>query len=334
MNDLISSPDGNLIAGDSYHTRAGYLEEYEAVRTRFKYISSQLSKITVLEALDKWIPTLSHYTGVSYRASFKRLEELQIIIVNCNLMQFSMINHEVVIDAIKNYEPWAEATRQLRAAAYVSFTTFLERQTAGVIKKAKIKSAGVNKTFFKVNDKVKTRALSKRQTKIFLQALDQINPKYGLIAKIILQGGKRVGEVASLPVKNVDFLKNRISFIQSKTGGTKQVTVINYPNRVMRQLRANIGDRKGDDFVFVSVVGKQLKGDVIGDYFAKAGKKARIPFRVAPHVLRVTLITRLKELRVQDTDIMKITGHRNIKQLMDYDKSEAGENATLHYNFV
>lgn len=335
MNDLIlfseENPSRDLIAGNR---RPNVLEKYEAAKVRYEYISSQLHKINAREALDKWLSTLSHHTAKNYGFAFKRLEELQFAIIDCNLRQFSMINHEIVIDTIKNHTPWSEATRQARAAAYVSFTGFLERQTGGVIQKAIIKNRGVNKTFFKIRDKVKTKALSIRQTKIFLQELDKLHEQFGLIAKVMLQGGKRTNEVLSLPVKNIAFLKNQITFIQSKTSGKKKTTVINYPPYIMRQLRRHIGKRAGEELVFVNNNGNKIFREYLGIVFVKAGKKARIPFNVSPHVLRVTLVTRLKELRVQNTDIMKITGHSSVQQLDEYDKSDAGENATLHYNFV
>lgn len=338
MNDLIPVPEEksplDLIADHVDNRRPNYMENYEAARARYEYISSQLHKITLKDALDKWFSTLCHNTAVNYGYAFKRLEELQIVIINCNLKQFSMFNHEIVIDTIKNYAPWSEATRQARAAAYVSFTGFLERQTGGIIQKAITKKTGVNKTFFKVRDKVKTKCLSIRQTKIFLRELDKLNEQYGLLAKVMLQGGKRTNEVLSLPIKNIDFLKKQITFIQSKTSGKKKTTVINYPPHIMRQLRKHIKKRDGEDFVFVSKNGKKIFNESMSLVFIKAGKNARIPFNVSPHVLRVTLITRLKELRVHNSDIMKITGHSNIKQLEEYDKSEAGENATLQYNFV
>lgn len=338
MNDLLPVPEDNsalgLIPGNSENLRAGYLEKLEAARIRFEYISNQLHKITLKDALNKWLSTLSHYTALNYANAFKRLEELQIAVLNCNLKQFSMINHEIVIDTIKSHAPWSEATRQARAAAYVSFTGFLERQTGGIIQKAITKKTGVNKTFFKVREKVKTRCLSKRQTKIFLRELDKLNEQYGLIARVTLQGGKRINEVLTLPIKNIDFPKNQITFIQSKTNGTKKTTVINYPKHIMRQLRRQIGKRDDEDFVFINKNNNKVVRESLYLIFLKAGKNARIPFPVTPHVLRVTLVTRLKELRVHNSDIMKITGHSNIKQLEDYDKSEAGENATLHYNFV
>lgn len=333
MNDLILFSEENP-SRDLIDRRPNFLEKYEAAKVRYEYISNQLHKITARQALEKWLSTLSPNTAISYGFAFKRLEELQFVIIDCNLRQFSMFNHEIVIDTIKNHAPWSEATRQARAAAYVSFTGFLERQTGGVIQKAITKKRGVNRTFFKIREKVKTKALSIRQTKIFLREMDKLGERYGLLAKVMLQGGKRTNEVLNLPIKNIDFLKNQITFIQSKTSGKKKTTVINYPSYIMRQLRRHIGKRTGEELVFVNNNGNKVCLRYLHNIFAKAGKKARIPFNVSPHVLRVTLVTRLKELRVQNTDIMKITGHSSVQQLDEYDKSDAGENATLHYTFI
>lgn len=338
MNDLIPIPENqqSSLFAEAPATLppsvCQRLQAYETERVRVEYIFSQLSKMSVREAMETWIPTLSPLTGKSYKYALRTLQKLQIITLDCDLRQFSMINHEIVVDTIKNHAPWKEATRQARAAAYVSFTGFLERQTRGIIKKAVIVKTGANKTFFQVREKVKTRSLSKRQTKLFLKAIDRINARNGLIAKIMLQGGKRQNEVLTLQIKNINFSKNQIIFEQSKTRERKKVTVINYPPDIMKQLKRYTGKRAG--LAFVTRTGRQIHGSQLYKSFVKAGKKARIPFQVSPHVLRVTLVTRLKELRIQDTDIMKITGHSNARDLAKYDKADLGYNATLHHNFV
>lgn len=295
-------------------------------------VLDELAKIQVTEALKYWLSTLSLATKEAYGYTFKKLQEFRLVNLDGNLRQFSFVNHEIVIDDIKSCGLWSEATRQARVAAYVSFTGFLERRTKGVIKKAVINSRGVNRTYYQVREKVKTPSLSKNQTILFLRALEYIEPRMALIAKIILQGGKRKSEVLNLEIKDIDFPKNRISFIQSKTRGKKKITVINYPPHVMKELKEYIGDRVGPAFVTRS--GRKIIPGSLNRLFIKAGKRAGVPFPVTPHVLRVTLVTRLKELRVQDTDIMKITGHTNIGQLARYDKAELGNNATLQYCFV
>ncbi len=50
---------------------------------------------------------------------------------------------------------------------------------------------GHAKIFFKVYDKVKTVAMSQSEWILFLEALEKISPRESLIAKLIIQGGKR-----------------------------------------------------------------------------------------------------------------------------------------------
>jgi len=292
----------------------------------------QLGNITVEEALGKWLQTLGKHTRINYAAAFRRLTDFNLISTKMNLQGFALTNHESIVDDIKTVIEWSEATRQARAAAYISFTGFLQRRTKGVIRKAVTSKEGVNKTFFKVREKVKTEALSQNQTKRFLTEIETLNQRDGLIAKLILQGGKRKEEVLSLKVDKIDFGNNRIVFDQTKTRGVKKTTVINYPNHVMKELSDYVSSRSG--FVFITRNGKRLASFQIDRSFIKAGLNAGIPFRVTPHVLRVTLVTRLKELGVQDTDIMKMTGHANPAQLSSYDKSDLANNASLYHHFV
>lgn len=297
-----------------------------------EFIWEKMSKLSLEEALIAWLSSLGELTRKNYLSAFSRLAEEELIDPCINLQQFSMINHEQIIDNIKLVPFWTEATRQARAAAYVSFTGFLQRRTQGMINKAIPNKEGTNKTFFKIRDKVKTKALSREQTKIFLTAIQNINSRDALIAKLLIQGGKRKEEVLSLQVENIDFEESRINFKQTKTRGMEKITVINFPDYIMTELREYIGDRSG--FVFITRNGKRLCAYQIDRNFIKAGLKAKIPFRVTPHVLRVTLVTRLKELKIQDTDIMKITGHANPAQLSSYDKSDMADNATLYHHFV
>ncbi len=308
-------------------------KSYEQARyAKSETIWKQLGETSVESALNYWLGTLGHLTRINYRAGIKRLTELNLVDSGLTLQQFSLLNHESVVDEIKMVEQWSEATRQARAAAYISFTGFLQRRTQGVINKAVTSKEGTNKTFFKIRDKVKTNALSRDQTRQFIMEIERINPRDALIAKLLLQGGKRKEEVLSLQVEDVDFSENRISFKQTKTRGMEKVTVINYPDHIMGELRRYVEDRNG--FVFVTRNSRKIAAFQIDRNFLKAGRQAGIPFRVTPHVLRVTLVTRLKELKIQDTDIMKITGHASPAQLSSYDKSDLADNATLYHSFV
>jgi len=317
----------------AYHSRMNLPDTYqESVSAKSETIWKQLGNLSVMDALGVWLQTLNKLTRVNYHSGFKRLSELDLVDMNLTLQQFSLVNHEAIVDDIKLVQDWSEATRQARAAAYISFTGFLQRRTQGIINKAVTNKEGVSKTFFKIRDKVKTDALSQSQTRRFLEEMDKLNIRDALIAKLLLQGGKRKTEVLNLGIEQISFETNTIQFTQTKTRGMEKVTVINYPDHIMLELREYIGQRTG--LVFVTRNKNRISAFQIDRNFLKAGEKADIPFRVTPHVLRVTLVTRLKELKVQDTDIMKITGHSNPAQLSSYDKSDLSDNATLYHHFV
>jgi len=311
----------------------GFLESYSQVRrAKEDSIWKQLGRISVREALDIWYNTLNELTEKNYKSGLSRLVELRLIEEEFSLQQFSMVNHESVVDEIKLISDWSEATKQARAAAYISFTAFLQRRTQGIVSKAVANKEGTNKTFFKVRDKVKTKALSRDETRRFISVLEIINKRDALIAKLLLQGGKRKEEVLRLTTESISFEENKITFKQSKTRGTEKVTTINYPEHIIEDLNKYLGNRNG--LVFVTRNSKKIAPYQIDRNFVKAGIRAGIPFRVTPHVLRVTLVTRLKELRIQDSDIMKITGHANPAQLSAYDKTDMADNATLYHHFV
>ena len=311
----------------------GYLESYDQVRqAKDESIWRQLGKISIKEALNLWFNTLNMMTERNYRSGLRRLVDLGLVEENLTLQQFSLINHEAVVDEIKLVTDWTEATKQARAAAYISFTGFLQRRSQGIISKAVANKEGTNKTFFKVREKVKTQALSTDQTRRFLSALETINSRDALIAKVILQGGKRKEEVLGLRTEFVNFDDNTITFKQSKTRGTEKVTTIHYPEHIFEDLHNYIGTRTG--LVFITRNANRIAPYQIDRNFIKAGEKAQISFKVTPHVLRVTLVTRLKELRIQDSDIMKITGHASPAQLSAYDKTNLADNATLYHHFV
>lgn len=183
------------------------------------------------------------------------------------------------------------------------------------------------KTFFRVYEKVQTEAMTQAQWLKFFEALEELSPRECLIAKVILQGGKRVNEVLSLKIEQIDFNRRKIVFWQSKTKGLKKETVITYPESIMEKLRTYIGERK-EGYVFISRLGKPIDLRWLAVVFAKAGNQAGLSFKITPHVLRASTVTYLKQQGFADSDIMKITGHANSAMVHAYDKSSREDNAS------
>ncbi len=322
MGNLVPQNAGDL-AGLSYQEAIGQQREQHW---------QDLAQVQVGQALEFWLRQLKPHTLRSYKTAFAMLAQKGMVEFKLSLQQFALLNHERVIDEVKALPVWSEATKQARAAAYISFTAFLQRRTQGLVRKALANREGSLQTFFKVRDKVKTNPLTELQTKEFFLALAKINPRDALIAKLLLQGGKRKGEVLALKREEIDFAQNRIRFGQSKTKGVIKETIITYPPALMQELNNYLGERPG--LCFVTKQGKPLAPTQLDRNFLLAGRRAGIPFRVTPHCLRVTLVTRLKERQVQDSDILKITGHASPVQLLAYDRSDQANNASARFQFV
>jgi len=91
----------------------------------------------------------------------------------------------------------------------------------------------------------------------FFEALEKISPREALIAKVLLQGGKRVNKVLSLQVSQIDGERRKVTFTQSKTNGLKKETTITYSESIIIKLRDYIETRTG--YVFITRFGKPFR---------------------------------------------------------------------------
>jgi integrase len=293
-----------------------------------------LDNVTVEQALEAWYKSMNRLTAINYQSGMHKLIEFRFINSFMSMQQFSQMNHNAVIDSIKK-DPsinWSECSRQARAAAYISFTSYLCRQTDGIIRKAIPNREEANKTFRRVHKHVVTEAMTQAQWISFFAALMKINSRDCLLAKIALQGGKRIGEVLSLTTDKIDWNINQITFKQLKTRGAIEETIITYPLSLMNELKQYIGDRKG--LVFITRTGKTIPLCQLATTFEKAGKIANIPFKVTPHVLRASTVTYLKQQGFSDSDIQKVTGHASSAMVNAYDKSSRADNASRKVSLV
>lgn len=293
-----------------------------------------LENVTVEQALEAWYKSMNKLTAINYQSGMRKLIEFRFLNPLMSLQQFSQMNHNAIIDRIKKEKSlnWSECSRQARAAAYISFTSYLCRQTDGIIKKALPNREEANRTFKRVHRHVVTEAMTQAQWISFFDALQNINARDCLLAKVALQGGKRIGEVLSLTSERIDWNNNRITFRQLKTRGAIEETIITYPNTVMEELERYVNGRSG--LVFITRTGKTIPLCQLAVTFEKAGRIANIPFKVTPHVLRASAVTYLKQQGFSDSDIQKVTGHASSAMVNAYDKSSRADNASKKVNLV
>ena len=91
--------------------------------------------------------------------------------------------------------------------------------------------------------------------------------------------------------------------------------------------------RKDSAYVFITNKGNVVTRLRLNYSFAKASEEIKIK-KVTPHVLRATWVTYAKQQGVQDTDILKVTGHSSSRMVYCYDKSSLEDNLTKKFMLV
>lgn len=278
--------------------------------------------------IQDWLGQFEEATRKNYASYIRGLEKHGLINTYQTLDSFREQPHERILDQIKRIHEtvWKEGTKQVRAAVYLSFTGYLQRLTEGKVRKAIPSRHGVSKTFKKVREKVASESLVQKEWLLLLEELGKINTRDCLIIKMCLHGGKRISEVLSIQVEQVDFTSNIVTFIQSKTRGTIKEVRITFPRDLIAELKTYIGDRQG--LVFITTHGKQQKvyRTQLNRNLKLAAKRCGITKTLSPHVFRTTLITYLRSHGFADSEIMKVTGHASGAMIAMYDKSSQAEN--------
>ncbi len=352
-------PDGNLMATDARIHREENPERPTAhkvtptslppsyrktLEMKEEIIWRSLAHVKLSKAIDQWLESiLNARTKKSYQLTMEELIARNFLDPQCSLQQFSLISPDMVIDNIKTMpifirdregkdttKQWAMRTREARIACFLAFSRYLSRKTEGMIRRGVPSRDGIEKTFSSRSRKVKADAMTRSQIVSFLEELDKLNPRDAMIARLCLHGGKRINEVLSLKVHQIDYEKKQIIFHQSKSKLAEDFTVISFEKpaafALLNELRNYIGERK--ELVFVTANGKGLRQNQIDRNFLKAGRRSGIPFRVSPHNLRATAVTLWKEDGFNDSLIMKATGHSSSEMVHRYDKTDLAENVT------
>ncbi|EGF84501.1 phage integrase family protein (plasmid) [Chlamydia psittaci Cal10] len=279
--------------------------------------------LTVLEAANVWLATLSPITRKNYASGIKFLVANHILDGSMKLEGLVCCDHCDILNRIKSLtftysgKPVSEASKQARAACYISFTKFLYRLTKGVIKHASPSKDFGNPTFYKIRDKVKTEFISKREWLLFFDALKKISFRDYLIGKLIIQGVRKLTEVISLRTEDISFAKNQVTFKVKKRQNRYQEVKVSYPNFLMQELQDYLGNREG--WVFVSGEGQQVAINQVYYYFKLAEGDINSPIKVTPHVLRASALAYLKKMGFADQEIMRVSCLSSTQMLSAYD---------------
>lgn len=310
----------------------------KAQELKLEAIWDKMAESSLIREFEIWLSEIQNTsTKRSYYTSINELIKYGFIDRAWSVQQYSVLSPDLIVDRIKTYKtPWSHRTREARIACFLAFTRYLSRKTEGVVRRGVPSRDGIAKTFSTKSKKVSTPSLTRKQLHDFLRELDLMNVRDGMIARLCVHGGKRISEVLSLTVDQIDFENQQIRFAQFKSKFTDDYTIISYEfngaKTTLESLKSYIGDRK--DFVFVTAKGKPVQKTQVDRNFAIAGKRAGIHFRMSPHVLRATFVTLAKIDGFSDSEIMRATGHSSSEMVNKYDKRDLVDNATRKISLI
>ena len=305
----------------------------QAVELRDEVLWRTLSNIPLSEAVSQFLVNFGEHTQRSYANSFEAFFKLGILHPTMNLQALSLMNLEGVVDMIRERIKGSEATKQARCASFISFTAFLNRKTSGMIRKAIPSKEKATKTFAKIRNTATTEALSERQWILFIEALKALNYRDHLIAKATLQGAKRIDEVLSSKISQINWDKRTITFKQSKAEALEKTTVISYPENFISELKEYIGNKK-EGYIFTTRLDKKVTQQHIYRSFVLTGIRAGLSIKVTPHTLRATGITMLASKGFSTDQILKISGHADSRYVTYYDKTSFEDNISKEVSLI
>jgi integrase/recombinase XerD len=310
----------------------------QALVLRHESLWSNLGQATILQAIEEFLGTIhNRETHRSYKRQLFRIFSLFAEngwpSFGSSLQTLALSNADNMLDLVKDRTLGTEATKQHYCATLIAFMRYLSRATAAIIRAPTPKKGGENATFRKIRDKASTHAMNQCQWSAFLRQLNLTSHRDYLVAKMILQGAKRVGEVINAEIRNIDWDKRQIRFNQEKSRGIERFTVITYPQDFLDELRTYLDGRTNGP-IFLTRVGKRLSQPHLYRAFAAAGLDAGVPFTVHPHCLRATAITYLSLQGYHSDEIMRVSGHTTTTAVIYYDKRSLEQNPTTEISLI
>jgi len=292
-----------------------------------------LQKIDLSRAVELFLKTLSGGTSKTYGFAFKKFFEERLLDPKMTLGNFAIMNLESKLDQIKEGIEGKEATKQVRAAAFVSFTGFLQRKTEGLTKKAVPNKEKGRKTFQKIREKTAGDVLSLEEVEKFLKALKRGSLRNYLIGALQLQGAKRISEVLEARIEAIDWEADTIHFIQKKSDVLEKRTQAFFPGHLMRSLKEYLGQRDAG-LIFITRSGRGLSRFDVRQFYQSAYKRAGINKKGLTHMLRATTITELSRKGFHPEEIMTLSGHSSMQMVSYYDRSSEERNPSRRFSMV
>ena len=140
-----------------------------------------------------------------------------------------------------------------------------------------------------------------------------VTRKHRLEILLLYASGLRGSELRALDVGDVD---RSLLHVRKAKGEKDRITLLS--SSLETELRWLMGSRSADEPLFVSEAGGRLATRTIQRVVSAAARRAKVPGKVTPHVLRHAFATHLLEAGTDLRVIQELLGHANIKTTTRY----------------
>ncbi|MFA6534690.1 MAG: site-specific integrase [Candidatus Babeliales bacterium] len=210
---------------------------------------------------------------------------------------FRYIRHQAAIDYIKKTENLDSTIKQEMIDCYISFVNYLDLISYRWFKM----EALLTPTAYKMSPDMVNEVLSFSDWRTFIDVLYEINHRDSIIARLIMQGGRRISEVLDITVSQINPQDNTICFNQKNN-----LLNISFHPHLLEELNGYVGStveyRKISSAVFVTRTGNPVTRSRLNYSFAQASSIAGVT-KVTPESLRAIWVA-LKQQGYEDWAIL------------------------------
>jgi integrase len=163
------------------------------------------------------------------------------------------------------------------------------------------------------------------------------NPFENAIVRIFFENWQRISTIIALDIPDVDFENKTITYRKMKRGEKRlKLHVVPIEDETVEAIKKYIGTRTEGALFLNRTIPTRLNDDQFRKQLADIGIRANIPRskRIIPHTARRSGITNAKKNGMQDTDIMKISGHDDINSLKSYDCTDVEDVRKIKEKFT